>query len=82
MARQATERREIDRKQVTDYLDRAFNAATEHLGRRNHAGTQLHELQVDMAYLINEIEMGPEASAKHAITQANKLINSIPLNTA
>ena len=79
MARQTSERKEIDRKQVTDYLYRAFDKATEHLGPRSKAvaGTELHALQCDMAWLINEIEMGPEASAKHAITQANKLINSI-----
>ena len=79
MARQGAEKQALDRRQVTDYLYRAFEKATEHLGPRSKAvaGTELHRLQCDMAWLIDRIERDPEASAKAAITQANKLINEI-----
>lgn len=74
------DRAPIDRDQVIAYLTRAFDSkASQKYGPRSRAvaGTDLHALQCDMAYLINEIGQGTESSAKHAITQANRLINSI-----
>lgn len=76
MAKVDNDRKPIDRKHVVDYLYRSFERASDGHGPRSKAvkGTALYGFQVDFAYLIDEIERGAEASARHAVAQANRLI--------
>jgi hypothetical protein len=73
------ERKPIDRKQTVNYLCRAFDSAAEVLGPRSKAvrGNDLYDAQVTMAYLVDEIERGPEASARHAMAKAYRLIDTL-----
>ncbi len=66
----------LDRRSVVEYVCRSFEKASVGFGPRNRVvkGTDLYDLQVDMAYLIDEIERGPEASAKHAFSKAKRLV--------
>lgn len=79
------EEKEIDVKQVTRYLSRAFATATKDLGRavrfKNDDGkwetTKLYNLQVSFTYLLDEIQRGPTCLVTHHIAKANSLIDSV-----
>lgn len=71
------ERREINVEQVTSFLQNAFNWATRHMGFKNGVGTDLYNLQVEMAWLIHEIKNGPSYIAPKHIVTANEIIDSV-----
>lgn len=79
MAKVENDRKAFDRDSAVDYLGRLFERASDGHGPRSKAtaGTALYGFQVDFAYLIDEIQRGPEASAKHAFAQAKRLIGSM-----
>lgn len=66
----------INVKQVLEYLTHTFEEATRGLGPKSKAvkGSKLYELQVEFAYLIDEIERGPTYMLPMVIQQANDLI--------
>lgn len=77
MAReQRRDNKQIDVKQVVDYLNGAFSKASEPFGPRSKAvvGTALYQHQVDFAYLIDDIERGPAYIRAKKIQEANDLI--------
>ncbi len=84
------ERKQIDVHQVLDYLNRAFDKASEPFGPRSKAvrkgpgkkpgppvGSALYEHQIEFCYLIDDIERGPKYMRPKAIQFANDLINSM-----
>lgn len=69
-------------KVVEDLSERFLNATTDRVGpkriRRNNAkGTNLHKLQVEFAYMINEITSGPTYIAPKIIDNCNRFIDGI-----
>lgn len=67
----------FDPKQQIRRLNAEFREKTKQLGNNNLKGTQLHELQVEFAYLIDEIERGPIFAIPHVIYKTETLIRSI-----
>jgi hypothetical protein len=68
--------KEIDQRQVLDYLRRAFEKASEPFGPRSRAvkGSKLYEFQCDFAYLIHEMDQCPPYMLPKVIQRANDLI--------
>lgn len=71
------EKKEIDVDQVVTFLSSAFNKATYPLGFKNNKGTDLYDLQTEMAWMLHEIQMGPRYIAAKRIQEANEFIESI-----
>ena len=70
----------FDAHRAIHHLRRLFDLATAKMDRPARVKgkpNQLYTLQVEMMYLIDEIERGPLFSAKKAINDANQLIESI-----
>lgn len=67
----------FDPKQQIRRLCAEFREKSKPLGNNNVKGTKLHELQVEFAYLIDEIERGPVFAVPHVIFKAETLIRSI-----
>lgn len=87
------EQKQIDVNQVVDYLNRAFDKASELFGPRSKAvrkgnpklpgppkGSMLYEYQVDFCYLIDDIQRGPQYLRPKVIQAANDLINEMTAN--
>lgn len=68
---------EIDVDHVIRYLTRQFRQRTEDMGRDATRGTDLYKLQVNFAYLVDEIKRGPAYQASKVIAQANDFLDSI-----
>ena len=71
------EPKRIDRDQVVNYLNHAFAKAVQPLGNKNTKGTDLYDLQVNFAYLIDSIQRSPEYIVSKIITDCNRLIDTI-----
>lgn len=69
----------IDVSRVVRHLNANFKAAIQKLGKRNEKGTKLHKLQVDFAYMIDEIQRGPVYLMPKVIADANALIADVQL---
>lgn len=67
----------FDPKQQIRRLNAEFREKTKQLGNNNLKGTKLYDLQVDFAYLIDEIERGPIFAIPHIIYKTETLIRSI-----
>ncbi len=87
---QRREHKQIDVNQVLDYLNRAFDKASEPYGPRSKAvregsakkpgppkGSKLYEYQIEFCYLIDNIERGPRYMRPKVIQAANDLINGM-----
>lgn len=69
----------IDVSRVVRHLNANFKAAIQKMGKRNEKGTKLHTLQVEFAYMIDEIQRGPVYLMPKVIADANDLIAGIQL---
>ena len=67
----------INVTEVKQQLSKAFNHAVSYLGRNNSKGSKLHTYQVDMAYMLNELEFGPIFARPHRVHEINMLIKRI-----
>ena len=76
-SRKREEKKEIDVEQVVTFLSSAFNKATYSYGFKNNKGTELYNLQTEMAWMLHEIQMGPRYIAAKRIQEANEFIESI-----
>jgi len=77
MAKPMRKDKPINTTQVIEYLGRAFEAASTRFDNRKSKvvrGTQLYQYQVDFAYLLNEIKLGPVGLVPKVISDANALI--------
>jgi len=72
----STEEKKFNVGQVIRYLNHAFAKATRPFGSNNSKGTELHSLQVEFCYLIDNIEYGPKYIVPKLIANANELIDS------
>lgn len=69
----------IDSSRVVRHLNANFKAAIQKLGKKNEKGTKLYTLQVEFAYMIDEIQRGPVYLMPKVISDANDLIAGILL---
>lgn len=66
----------IDTDRVLRHLTRNFSHATRNMGKAVK-GTRLYDLQVEFAYMVDEIQRGPVYLTPKVIADANELIASI-----
>lgn len=70
----------INRNQVIRHLTASFNSATNHMeraARTKNGPNQTYKLQVEFAYHINEIAVGPKYCLPANIAKCNEFIDSI-----
>lgn len=79
--RKETNKKEIDTKQVIEYLCNAFGRASRHLGYKNQKGSDLYNFQVELMYMIDDISRGPKYIVSKQIVAANELIDSVSKHT-
>lgn len=75
---QQKQRSPIDTDRVVRHLSRNFSVITKDLGRAVK-GNALYNYQIEFAYMIDEIQRGPEYLAPKVIADANELIATIQL---
>ena len=73
----------IDSDRVIRHLTRNFQEATRNMGKatrgKNGEATDLYKYQVEMAYMIDEIQRGPVYLMPKIIADANELIAELQL---
>lgn len=76
----------IDSDRVVRHLNRNFADAISGLGKaakdKNGNPNKLYQLQVEFAYMIDEIQRGPVYLMPKVIADANELITKIKLEKA
>lgn len=65
---------EIDVERVVRFLTYKFNELTSGLAD-NSRGSMLHNMQVEFAYVIHDIQHAPKYSAGKHITEANAILS-------
>lgn len=81
MAEQQSQTEQMIEKSVR-YLSGQFAKATAGMGKALRAtekapATELYRLQVDFAYLIDEIQRGPKYFAPKVISECNEFLDAI-----
>ncbi len=74
----------IDSDRVIRHLTRNFQEVTRNMGKavrvdKNGEATELYKYQVEMAYMIDEIQRGPVYLMPKIIADANELIAELQL---
>lgn len=64
-------------RSVTLY-QRAFRARTEHMGRNAVKGTDLYKLQVELCYLIHDLQTTFKHNRPRALALLNDFFESLP----
>jgi hypothetical protein len=72
-----TERNAINTDQVCNHLSWLFNKATENMGKVALRGSELHRLQVEFCYYVDEIKRGPKYIIPKVIADCNEFIADI-----
>lgn len=57
---------------------RAFRARTEHMGRSSAKGTDLYNLQVELCYLIHELQTTFKHDRPRVLALLNDFFESLP----
>lgn len=76
-SRPRSPKKAIDTNQVVRYLSKVFSIATENLGRDAPRGSELHNLQVEFSYFIDEITRGYTYQVSKVIADCNEFIDNI-----
>lgn len=73
--------KEKDVGQIVRYLTSTFNQATAKLERPYRGKTtgpnRMYQLQVEFAYLLNEVTQGPRCILQKNITECNEFIDQV-----
>lgn len=62
---------------LVQQLRAEFKEKTKKLGNKNERGTELHRIQTEYSYIINDIQQGPALFIPKLVTDFNKLIKQI-----
>jgi len=62
---------------LVQQLRAEFKEKTKKMGNKNEKGTELHRLQTEYSYIINDIQQGPTLFIPKLVTDFNKLIKQI-----
>lgn len=84
MSKQEKEK-EINIDQVCSYLSHVFakktqrmeKAAAQYGSKGKVKSTPLYDLQMEMSYILDEIQRGPKCLVTHVIAKANEFLDKI-----